>query len=116
MGIAMVCLVLILVTETLASCSFQDESVIKEAFDILKNASNPTYQPPASSIRDLLMAQMEVTFSPLKRSRIKHPTGSRTEEPGYFLKFTKNSDGLTANDAKPRAGACHGDIDTKDEF
>ena len=31
---------------------------------------------PASSSRDLLMIQMEVTVSPLKRSRIKHPKRS----------------------------------------
>ena len=31
---------------------------------------------------DLLITQMEVTFSPLKGSRIKHPKRSRTEEPG----------------------------------
>ena len=30
-----------------------------------------TFQLPASSIRDLLIPQMEVTFSPLERSRIK---------------------------------------------
>ena len=30
-----------------------------------------TFQPPASSIRDLLIPQMEVRFSPPERSRIK---------------------------------------------
>ena len=36
---------------------------------------------------NLLMIQMEVTFSPLKRSRIKHPKGSRPEECGDFPDF-----------------------------
>ena len=42
---------------------------------------------PASSIRDALISQMEVTFSPLKRSQIKHPKRSRTEEPGDWFFF-----------------------------
>ena len=44
--------------------------------DFLKKSQAPKLNNlfiPASSIRDLLITQMEVTFSPLKRSRIKHP-------------------------------------------
>ena len=42
---------------------------------------------PASSIRALLITQMEVTFSPLKRSRIKSPSSGHWEEPGIGPSF-----------------------------
>ena len=48
---------------------------------------NTNIYMPGSSEWTKLITQMEVTFSPLKRSRIKPPKGSRPEEPGrcYFV-------------------------------